>query len=175
MDFHLLPRTLNINLQLPALLMWNLLLQTRWVVDTISHSITVYPMPIADFSTSSVCLKDTTFFAVKDGDSVGYLWNFGNSTSSTDEPICDLCNCGDQYSYFNCYNSRWLWHNSKKHHSKPTSYYRFRERYHHLSEHIFTIECRRRHQLHLAWAHSYPILLFQIRFLHRITPLAMLY
>jgi PKD repeat protein len=42
-------------------------------------------MPIADFSTSPVCLKDTTFFTnLSSSNSVGYLWNFGNSTTSTD-------------------------------------------------------------------------------------------
>ncbi|MBP6515544.1 MAG: gliding motility-associated C-terminal domain-containing protein [Chitinophagales bacterium] len=54
-------------------------------VDTVSHPVTVYPMPIADFNTSPVCLKDTTFFTnLSSSNSVGHLWNFGNSTTSTD-------------------------------------------------------------------------------------------
>jgi PKD repeat protein len=55
--------------------------------DTISKQVVLSPSPVAAFTSSSVCLGDTTKFTNSSTVSTGtmtYLWNFGDNTTSTD-------------------------------------------------------------------------------------------
>ncbi len=125
-------------------------------VDTVSHPVTVYPMPIADFNTSPVCLKDTTFFTnLSSSNSVGHLWNFGNSTTSTDvNPFAIYATAGTKTvtliatTVDGCKDTL-----QTQYHSEPLPIVSLRYRYYNLSKHSITIECRRRHQLRLASGH----------------------
>ena len=53
--------------------------------DTLKDTITVYPMPIADYSSTDVCLHDTTYFydssTVSLNSVTNWSWNFGDLTS----------------------------------------------------------------------------------------------
>ncbi len=53
-------------------------------LDTLKDSITIFPMPIAAFSSADVCLNQAMFFydssTVAIGTVSGWLWNFGDST-----------------------------------------------------------------------------------------------
>ncbi len=58
--------------------------------DTLQDSITVFPMPVADFSFNNVCLYQTTNFidlsTVSVGIIAGRLWNFGDGTTPNANP-----------------------------------------------------------------------------------------
>lgn len=59
--------------------------------DSITIPVTVYPLPQVDFSPTSVCLEDVTPFlnlstvsnAHTSNSNVGYLWDFGDGTTTT--------------------------------------------------------------------------------------------
>lgn len=53
--------------------------------DTISKTITIVPAPVAVFTvpSSTICKGDTVLFSNTSSNSSTYLWNFGNSSTST--------------------------------------------------------------------------------------------
>ena len=56
--------------------------------DTVSHTILVFPQPVAGFSGNDICYTDTFHFlnesAISSG-TMSYVWNFGNGDTSTVE------------------------------------------------------------------------------------------
>ena len=60
-------------------------------LDTLEQTITIYPMPVADFSADSVCFNETTTFTnsttILSGAIGNYAWDFGfGATSSVQHP-----------------------------------------------------------------------------------------
>lgn len=57
--------------------------------DTISKQVTVYPLPVVDFTPTDVCLGTPTQFTnlstVSSGSNVGFSWQFGNGGSSSQQ------------------------------------------------------------------------------------------
>lgn len=56
--------------------------------DTIVQTVTINPVPTADFSYLNVCAEDTTYFTdISGGNPDNYLWDFGNGTfDNTNNP-----------------------------------------------------------------------------------------
>ena len=56
-------------------------------VNAAQTTLTVEPVPTAEFSATDVCIEDTTFFVNTSQPSAGvtYLWSFGDGQSSTDQ------------------------------------------------------------------------------------------
>lgn len=59
--------------------------------DTVQHTITVYPYPVADFSASEVCSGFTTDFTdlstIQFGNITGYTWDFGDPSLSQSNQV----------------------------------------------------------------------------------------
>ncbi len=51
-------------------------------IDSISKTITVYPLPKANFSTKNICLKDSALFTDASISAQQYIWNFGDGNIS---------------------------------------------------------------------------------------------
>lgn len=68
--------------------------------DTLTDSITVFPMPIADFSFSDVCFNEVMIFSdsstVAGGSIVGWEWNFGDGSAlnTSQDPTHTYLNYG---------------------------------------------------------------------------------
>lgn len=56
---------------------------TSGCVDSFSDFITVHFVPVANFSTSNVCLADSIYFKDSSIAAESWLWDFGDSTTST--------------------------------------------------------------------------------------------
>ena len=54
-------------------------------VDSISDSITIFPLPTADFEANNICLSDEASFTNKSLQATEWHWDFGDSTTSTSE------------------------------------------------------------------------------------------
>ena len=54
-------------------------------VDSVSDSITIFPLPTADFEANNICLSDEASFTNKSLQATEWLWDFGDSTTSTSE------------------------------------------------------------------------------------------
>jgi len=68
-------------------------------LDTVTHPVTVYPLPVAAFTSSNVCLNNATSFTDQSGVSTGTItswnWSFGDgTTSSTQHPFHTYLNPG---------------------------------------------------------------------------------
>ena len=54
--------------------------------DTVTHSVTVHPLPIPNFHAANVCIGDTTYFIDSSINTIGIInkwhWNFGNGDTS---------------------------------------------------------------------------------------------
>lgn len=55
--------------------------------DTLQNTITVFPMPVADFDFTNVCLGQSLYFydssMVPNGSIIGWLWDFGDGTDQS--------------------------------------------------------------------------------------------
>ncbi|MGZ5304056.1 MAG: PKD domain-containing protein, partial [Bacteroidia bacterium] len=54
-------------------------------IDSVSDSITIFPLPTADFEPSNICQSDEATFTSKSLLATEWYWNFGDSTTSTSE------------------------------------------------------------------------------------------
>ncbi|MBN4051406.1 PKD domain-containing protein [bacterium AH-315-M05] len=59
-------------------------------LDTLVQSIEIYPIPVAGFSTNNVCLYDLAVFTdastISSGSIISFNWDFGDGTSTTQNP-----------------------------------------------------------------------------------------
>ena len=51
--------------------------------DSVSKTVTVYSLPVANFAATTECLTDTTEFTNSSTNATSYNWSFGNGNSST--------------------------------------------------------------------------------------------
>src|SRR5690554_1522409 len=65
--------------------------------DTIIQTVTINPVPTADFSYLTVCAEDTTFFTdISGGNPDNYAWDFGNGTfDNTNNPNPEIVYLND--------------------------------------------------------------------------------
>ncbi len=88
--------------------------------DTITHPITVYPMPVADFSFMDVCLNQTMSFYDSSDVSVGtisaWTWDFGDVSSddNTQNPTHLYANPGTYIVTFASSSSNGCWDTVQK-------------------------------------------------------------
>jgi PKD repeat protein len=74
-------------------------MSTNGCRDSVSHSITVYPLPNASFSAAPACIGSTTTFtnnsSISSGSITIYNWKFGDGVTSTDKnPVHKFANTG---------------------------------------------------------------------------------
>lgn len=93
-DGSLLKSTKNISHIYPGANTYNVQLSTvttKGCADTLKKSVTVFPLPLVDFSNSLVCFEDETYFANLSEDSLKiktWTWDFGDGNSSQlEEPF----------------------------------------------------------------------------------------